>query len=73
MKHLLTNDECVYGTRKVPKKWKPCCSDFDRCTLACQYEVRIEWHGRGKWGMPVLDGGSSYVPIKFCPFCGVKL
>ena len=72
MKHFL-NDECLEGVRKkVPKKWKACCDSFEHSTLACQYDIRIQYYGK-KWGIPILDGGSSFKAISFCPFCGEKL
>lgn len=33
-------------------------------------EVLFVRTGRGGWAMPVRDGGSSYLPIRYCPFCG---
>jgi hypothetical protein len=29
--------------------------------------------GRNKFGIPVRDGGRSWVPIRFCPWCGIHL
>jgi len=26
-----------------------------------------------EWGIPILDGGSSFVEICYCPWCGRKL
>ena len=26
-----------------------------------------------EYGIPVLDGGSSYITLDFCPWCGTKL
>jgi len=26
-----------------------------------------------EYGIPVLDGGSSYITLEFCPWCGTKL
>ncbi|RZU40289.1 DUF6980 family protein [Edaphobacter modestus] len=26
-----------------------------------------------EYGIPVLDGGSSYITLEFCPWCGAKL
>jgi hypothetical protein len=26
-----------------------------------------------EWGVPIPDGGSAFLEIKFCPFCGVVL
>jgi hypothetical protein len=72
MQHLITGDECEEGTQQVPKKWKPCCEDFERRTKACQYEVRMVWYGRGKWGVPTPHDG-SYIQFKHCPFCGKSL
>ena len=72
MDHLITGDKCEYGTQQVPKTWKPCCEAFASHTSSCQYEVRIVWYGRGKWGIPLPLGG-SYIKISYCPFCGKKL
>jgi len=72
MIHGMTGDECLEGTQQVPKDWKPCCEGLERSTKSCQYEVRISYFG-DKWGMPVLDGGSSFIEIKYCPFCGMNL
>ena len=27
----------------------------------------------GEYGIPVLDGGFSYITLIFCPWCGTKL
>jgi hypothetical protein len=27
----------------------------------------------GNFGIPVRDGGSSYIKIDFCPWCGTKI
>jgi hypothetical protein len=27
----------------------------------------------GEYGIPVLDGGTSYIILDFCPWCGAKL
>ncbi len=27
----------------------------------------------GNYGIPVRDGGSSYIAIDFCPWCGIKI
>jgi hypothetical protein len=26
-----------------------------------------------EYGIPVLDGGTSYITLDFCPWCGTKL
>jgi len=72
MNHLITKDKCLEGTQQVPKKWKPCCDSFGYRTSSCQYEVRICWYGRGKWGIPIPHD-NSYIRINHCPFCGAKL
>jgi hypothetical protein len=72
MNHLITGDECEEDTQRVPKTWKPCCKAFEARTKACQYEVRVVWYGRAKWGIPIPHDG-SYIHIKHCPFCGKKL
>jgi hypothetical protein len=73
MKHP-DGSKCLEGIPQAPKRgWIACCERFARATSACQYEVRIEWHGKHRWGMPVLDGGSSFIKIKYCPFCGAML
>ncbi|MDF3028892.1 MAG: hypothetical protein K0S23_3199 [Fluviicola sp.] len=30
-------------------------------------------HGRKEFGIPIHDGGSSYIRINYCPWCGVQL
>lgn len=32
--------------------------------------VIIHTHGRNEFGIPIHDGGSSYIRINFCPWCG---
>jgi len=27
----------------------------------------------GEYGIPVFDGGTSYITLDFCPWCGTKL
>jgi len=72
MIHGVTGDECLEGTKQVPKKWKACCKSFRARTESCQYEVRIEWYGGNKWGIPLPLGG-GYIKIKHCPWCGEKV
>jgi hypothetical protein len=26
-----------------------------------------------EYGLPILDGGTSYIAIQFCPWCGARL
>ena len=35
-------------------------------------DVVILKYGKG-YGLPIKDGGSSFMLINFCPFCGTKL
>lgn len=62
---------CMDGVRKVPKRFKACCDEFNYRTSACQFDIHYEKHGR-KWGILLPDCG-SYIEIKFCPHCGEAL
>jgi hypothetical protein len=73
MKHA-DGSECLHGTAQVKKNFKPCCKRFANATNACVYDIRIEWYSKKRhWGIRVADGGSSYLVIKYCPYCGHKL
>ena len=57
-----------------------CCKDLEyhttnRCIhhdkWACPDSVLVKLDSI--FGLPVKDGGSSFIQIKFCPFCGAKL
>ena len=38
------------------------------------YDCVITHHKKEKtFGIPIHDGGSSYIKIKFCPWCGKQL
>lgn len=39
--------------------------------VPCPDRTIIRW--RKGWAIPVFDGGSSFLPIDYCPWCGVKL
>jgi len=72
--HHVTNDECLDGTQRVPKRFKPCCDAFDYRTKSCLYEVRYEKFARGKWGIRLSDiVGGGWIWIRHCPHCGKKL
>jgi hypothetical protein len=57
-----------------------CCEMLD-----IQLDVECQAHGKdcpdvvvrelpdGCIGLPIHDGGSSYITINYCPFCGAKL
>jgi hypothetical protein len=30
-------------------------------------------YGARDYGLPIHDGGSSYIAIRFCPWCGSRL
>lgn len=62
---------CLAGTKQIPRKYKPCCKDFEFRLTACQFDVRYEKNNR-MWGILLPDGG-SFIQIKFCPHCGAKL
>ena len=57
-----------------------CCADLaTHITARC--EAHDEWNCPDKvivavksgYGLPVRDGGSSYVKINFCPWCGSEI
>ena len=69
--------KCVYGQKKTPKKYKPCCAMFNQCVTNCEYDIRFEYRlgfGQKKktWGVIIPADGSMY-PLNYCPFCGKKL
>jgi hypothetical protein len=33
----------------------------------------VVWVPAGYFGLPIHDGGSSHVVIRFCPWCGARL
>lgn len=38
------------------------------------YDSVVIYNKKGKeYGIPIHDGGSSYIRIRFCPWCGSKL
>lgn len=41
---------------------------FDCPDVVIIYEPKFD-----EYGIPVKDGGSSYIIINFCPHCGLKL
>jgi hypothetical protein len=60
-----------------------CCPEMeDRLRWRCEQHDRpgsypdcVVWYypGRGEFGLPVHDGGSSYIAIRHCPWCGAAL
>ena len=45
-----------------------CCARLTEPELALVYVAKLR-----EYGVRVLDGGSSYVTIQFCPWCGTRL
>ena len=60
-----------------------CCSNMeDRLHWQCDQHSDpndcpdcIVWFygGNGQYGIPIHDGGSSYIRIDYCPWCGADL
>jgi hypothetical protein len=59
-----------------------CCEDMKR-NVEYEDETQNEWDCpdnlvtyvpyKDEYGIIIHDGGSSYIEIKFCPWCGAKL
>jgi hypothetical protein len=60
-----------------------CCADL-AAQLAWKCDRHKDWWdcpdclirffpSRGEYGLPVHDGGSSYIRIRHCPWCGAGL
>lgn len=52
---------------------RPCPRHADDPDPAACPDVLFVRTGSGGWGIPVRDGGSSYINIRFCPFCSERL
>ena len=48
------------------------CSDILFCHISLMDTDSDETDTK-EYAMPIKDGGSSYISIKYCPFCGYKL
>jgi hypothetical protein len=47
---------------------------FDKKTTEISSDVIIRFHKKSKeYGIPIHDGGNSFIVIGFCPWCGTKL
>jgi hypothetical protein len=47
---------------------------FDKKTKEINPDAIIRFHKTTKdYGIPIHDGGSSFIEIEFCPWCGTKL
>ncbi|MBW8308789.1 MAG: hypothetical protein K0M45_03995 [Candidatus Paracaedibacteraceae bacterium] len=57
---LIMGEKVTFSCDQHPDPWD--CVDY---TL-----VRTE---KGNYGIPIRDGGSSYIRISFCPWCGTNL
>ena len=50
------------------------CCDRMNLYLSDDEGVAIHYYPKFReYGIPVLDGGSSYITMDFCPWCGTKL
>ncbi len=49
-----------------------CCEEIIKRALDDETAININKKFR-EFGISVLDGGSSHIVIKFCPWCGAKL
>lgn len=47
--------------------------DMHSDPIDCPDATLIHIQSKGKYGIPVRDGGSSYIAIDYCPWCGIKL
>ena len=53
------------------EKMKHCCEDM---TYMVEEENSIVFVSRTKeYGVPIRDGGSSFLVMKYCPWCGKEL
>ena len=39
----------------------------------CADSIILYFENTGWYGLPIRDGGRSFIVIKHCPWCGVKL
>jgi hypothetical protein len=47
---------------------------FDKKTKDINPDAIVRFHKKTKdYGIPIHDGGSSFIEIEFCPWCGTKL
>jgi hypothetical protein len=67
--------ECLEGTTKIPKDFKPCCDVFDAHISSCAYDLRYEWWQKMKiWVIVISEtAGGGGIAISFCPHCGSRL
>lgn len=61
------------GCRHLTHHMRPCRDHADDPDPAACPDVLFVRGSDGCYGIPVRDGGSSYVRIRFCPFCGRPL
>jgi hypothetical protein len=67
----------------MPRRNRICCSEMEsRLRWRCAQHPRPNdcpdcvvrfYPGPGRYGIPIHDGGSSYIRIDYCPWCGAKL
>ena len=46
-----------------------CC---EQMRMMVEEENSIAFHD-GEYGIPIQDGGTSYLVIEFCPWCGKRI
>ena len=49
-----------------------CCEEMDQATTRVEFGICYNPKFR-EYGIPILDGGSSVLLVKFCPWCGIRL
>ena len=83
----MTEDEIIgdwYLKQQIKKSkvkvGRHCCTKmtyyltFDKKTKEINPDAIIRFHKKTKdYGIPIHDGGSSFIEIGFCPWCGTKL
>lgn len=71
----LDGTRCLEGTRKLPRNFAPCCSEFERHTAACTHDVRYEWSDSlQSWCIALsAASGAGGQNIRYCPHCGTSL
>ena len=75
MKKHTDGTECLEGTKRVPKNFKPCCDVFEGHTSTCAFDLRYEWRQKSKqWVIAISEiAGGGGISIAFCPHCGARL
>jgi hypothetical protein len=73
------------GMRTTPASSLFCCSEMEEhATRKCDSERRhddrldcpdtvIHQYASGSFGIPIHDGGHSFITVSYCPWCGATL